>query len=253
MSCASSAAGKLNSRSSATGVARSAGISVSARPAWPLTAAGVSRLAVSIVTSSKVSAAIHSAVTEDSTRPSTATRAMSVCKRPSSGPRRRVNQRRQPPVRRATSTAPERASSSIASAPVATIQRPPSPRKSERCRLVSQRRSESGSALATSRPVAGLITAEPGWSPSNHHALICPEGARLICSRPGCAACTRAARSATVSVASGCTVRADSSAGNSDSAAPLSAVTSSRTVSTKPSQRCRIRIIAQASNQRQSP
>lgn len=49
----------------------------------------------------------------------------------------------------------------------------------------SQRWLAFGSALPLSMPVDGSIMAEPGWSPSNHHARICPEGLRWISSNPG--------------------------------------------------------------------
>src|SRR5690606_41225442 len=75
---------------------------------------------------------IQSAVTDDSNKPKTAIRESSVCQRPASGPRNRVNHPRHPPVRRATSNTPVNASTSIARALTAAIKRPPSPRKSER-------------------------------------------------------------------------------------------------------------------------
>jgi hypothetical protein len=69
-------------------------------------------------------AVIHSEVVEDRTRPATAIRAISTCSRPASGPRRRKNQCRQPPMRRATSATPESESTSMAAAPAAMAMRP---------------------------------------------------------------------------------------------------------------------------------
>ncbi len=63
-----------------------------------------------------------------------------------------TNQRRQPPVRRATRATPDSDSISIAAAPAAITIRPASSRNSERCRLVSQRSTGLGSADATPWP-----------------------------------------------------------------------------------------------------
>ena len=111
---------------------------------------------------SKVEAVIHKAVAEDKSRPATAMRASSTCRRAANGPRNGENQRRQPPARRATSTAPETASTSMAAAAAAIAMRPPSPKRSERCSLVNQRSNGFESAEAISRPVAGSLTAARG-------------------------------------------------------------------------------------------
>ena len=186
---------------------------------------------------SKVDAVIQSAVAADSDRPTTAIRASSTCSRPASGPRSGANQRRQPPARRATSAAPDIARTSIAVAPAAIVSRPASPRKSERCRLVSQRCTGLGSADPRSAPVAGSTTADPGVPPANHQAVILPDGARRISSSPGWRAATRAARSATLCPATACGADIRSAAGKTDSAAPLSARTVRKARARSPGQR----------------
>ena len=87
----------------------------------------------------KVEAVIQSAVSAESARSGTARRAISTCRRPAKGPCNGDSQRRPPPVRRATRTMPEIARSAMLTAPVAMTSRPPSPRNSERCRLVNHR------------------------------------------------------------------------------------------------------------------
>ncbi len=129
-------------------------MSANVTPVLPLKAVETTGAAPPSGMSSKVDAVIHSAVAEDSNRPNTATRASSTCSRPGNGPRSGANQRRQPPTRRATKAVPESDNTSIAAAPTAVAMRPPSPRNSERCRLVSQRSAWFGSAEPT--PCAGF-------------------------------------------------------------------------------------------------
>ena len=88
-------------------------------PVTPLTVWGKAGFASSTGRRSKVEAAIHSAVTADRPRPKTATRASSACQRPARGPRIGAIHFRHPPCRLATRTAPDSASTSMASAPVA--------------------------------------------------------------------------------------------------------------------------------------
>ena len=73
----------------------------------PLTSVGKAGGAAPSGRRSKVEAAIHSAVAEDRISPATAARAIPVWMRLDAGPRKGANQRRQPPMRRATSIAPE--------------------------------------------------------------------------------------------------------------------------------------------------
>lgn len=166
-SAASPGSGNDRLRSSATGVFFSLSITATDAPVWPLASLRkVGDVGLS-GKRSKVEAVIQRAVAEDSRRPATATRAISTCSLPASGPRSGANQRRQPPARRATSPAPDRVNTSMAAAPAATARRPPSPRSIERCRLVSHRWNGLGSAAAILCPVAGSMAAACGAPSSN--------------------------------------------------------------------------------------
>lgn len=212
-SLGSSAEGKESDRKVLTGVSAKSGICAGSSRASPCVAVAGAGSVPSSGKSEKVEAVIQSAVSDDSINPPTAKRASSTCTRPGQGPRVRPNQCRQPPIRRATRAAPDTVSNSIPAAPAAITSRPVSSRNSERCRLTSQRSPGIGSAEPASAPLAGSITALPGTPPSNHQAVIRPEGARRICSSPGWAAPTRAASSATVNPDCACGAPMRSSAG----------------------------------------
>ena len=83
--------------------------------------------------------------------------------------------RRQPPARRATRSTPERERTSMANRPGPSRGGRIS-RNSERWKLVSQRCTGLGSAETRPVPVAGSMTAAFARSPSNHQAVILPDG-----------------------------------------------------------------------------
>ena len=149
---------------------------------------------------------------------------------------------RRPAARRAP--APDSDSTSIAAAPAAIAIRPASPRKSDRCRLVSQRRPGCVSAEATPSPVAGSIdggsgraAVEPvGGDPARRRA---PD---LLDARIGGLDARRRAppRSARPPPAAAAT---RSAAGKTDSMAPLSASTATRARAISPGQRWSARIM----------
>jgi hypothetical protein len=95
----------------------------------------------------------------------------------------------------------------------------------------------SKSALPTSRPVAGSTNATPATPVSNQQAVILPEGGRLICLTPGCAASALAARSPPVCPATAPGAASRFMAGNSGSTVPLSARARIRTAARSPGQR----------------